>query len=137
MKRGAGVFIDTAYWVARLNSRDAFHQRALALAAQWAKGQTPLVSSDAVLLETANFFAHSPVRSLAIKAIRAIRSSPCEIDPLTRELMLRAEARFEAHADKQWSLTDCASLDIMTARKLSSIATTDHHFVQAGFKKLM
>jgi predicted nucleic acid-binding protein len=132
-----GVFVDTAYWVARLNSRDALHLRAMSLASQWTKAGTALVSSDAVLLETANFFARSPLRATTITAIRTIRASPCEIEPLSRELMIRAERRYEIHADKQWSLTDCASMEIMEDRRLVAVATTDHHFTQAGFEMLM
>lgn len=132
-----GVFVDTAYWVARLNSRDALHPRAMALASQWTKAGTALVSSDAVLLETANFFARSPLRAITIQAIRAIRASPCEIEPLSRELMIRAELRYEMHGDKQLNLTDCSSMEIMEDRRLEAVATTDHHFTQAGFQALM
>lgn len=123
--------------MARLNSRDALHPRALALASEWTRAGTTLVSSDAVLMETANFFARSPLRLITIQAIRTIRASPCEIEPLSRELMIRAERRYEIHGGKHWSLTDCASMEIMEDRRLDAVATTDHHFSQAGFKALM
>ena len=57
--------------------------------------------------------------------------------PHARELMIRAERRYELHGDTQWTLTDCASVEIMEDRRLEAVATTDHHFAQAGFHTLM
>lgn len=39
--------------------------------------------------------------------------------------------------DKDWSLTDCISFLVMQDRKLRRVFTSDHHFEQVGFEKLM
>jgi predicted nucleic acid-binding protein len=39
--------------------------------------------------------------------------------------------------DKDWSLTDCISFVVMRDRGITKVFTTDHHFEQAGFKKLL
>ena len=40
-------------------------------------------------------------------------------------------------ADKEWSLTDCASFDVMRERKLVDALVYDKHFEQAGFVPLL
>ena len=39
--------------------------------------------------------------------------------------------------DKEWSLVDCASFVIMKQRGVTEALTTDHHFEQAGFVRLL
>ena len=39
--------------------------------------------------------------------------------------------------DKEWSLTDCISCTVMKDRGITKAITSDHHFEQAGFEKLL
>jgi predicted nucleic acid-binding protein len=39
--------------------------------------------------------------------------------------------------DKAWSLVDCSSFVVMKQHKILKGLTTDHHFEQAGFEKLL
>jgi len=39
--------------------------------------------------------------------------------------------------DKNWSLVDCASFVVMQHRKIAEGFTSDHHFEQAGFSRLL
>jgi predicted nucleic acid-binding protein len=53
--------------------------------------------------------------------------------------LARAE-RYGAHLDhvnKEWSLTDCISIEVMTDHGATEAATADKHFTQAGFRALM
>jgi predicted nucleic acid-binding protein len=135
---GSPVFVDTAYLVALLNRHDVLHDRAQALASAWAKRRTSLLTTDAVLIELANFFARSPLRSLTIQAIRQIRATPgWVIVAIAPDLIERAETRYAAHPDKGWSLTDCLGMEVMLKHNAVEVATPDHHFKQAGFKLLM
>jgi hypothetical protein len=132
------VFIDTGYLVALLNRADALHSQAKDLAASWKESNHAAVTTDAVLLELANFFAKSPLRAKCLSAIRRIRaSSGWTIELLTPKLRERGETRYAAHPDKSWSLTDCISMEIMLDHRLRDVATPDHHFTQAGFRVLM
>lgn len=36
-----------------------------------------------------------------------------------------------------WSLVDCASFVLMEDRQITAALTSDHHFVQAGFRALL
>jgi uncharacterized protein len=136
--RKSPVFVDTAYFVALLNRRDALHARARTLASQWAARGVSLVTTDGVLIELGNFFARSPLRSLAATTIHKIRNAPgWTVDRISVDLLDRAEARYRAHPDKGWSLTDCLSMEAMLDHGATEVATPDHHFTQAGFRTLM
>jgi len=52
--------------------------------------------------------------------------------PRTRGVTLYA-----SRPDKQWSLTDCISFEIMRERGVTEALTGDHHFEQAGFMALL
>jgi predicted nucleic acid-binding protein len=132
------VFLDTGYLVALLNRRDSMHAQARSLARTWGKSGRRALTTDAVLIELANFFARSPMRMLAISSIRQMRASPnIVVEPLTTTLVDRGETRYAAHADKGWSLTDCLSMEVMLDKNASEAATADRHFEQAGFVALM
>jgi len=49
----------------------------------------------------------------------------------------RALGRYKQAADKTWSLTDCASLEVMEAEQIQAALTYDQHFAQAGFETLL
>jgi hypothetical protein len=137
MTNGA-AFVDTAYLVALINRRDALHSQAKALARGWQEADRRLLTSDAILIEFANFFARSPLRMLAAATLRKIRAAPgWTIERLSPSLIERAEARYGAHADKAWSLTDCVSMEVMLNHGAKEVATPDRHFQQAGFLLLM
>jgi predicted nucleic acid-binding protein len=128
------VFVDTGYLVALLNRADALHSQAKALATSWRAGHHTMVTTDAVLLELASFFAKSPLRIACVSSVRRIwAASGWTIEQLTPKLRDRGETRYAAHPDKSWSLTDCVSMEVMLDHRLRDAATPDHHFVQAGF----
>jgi predicted nucleic acid-binding protein len=132
------ILIDTAYLVALLDPRDEIHGRATALAEALAAERAGMVTTDAVVLEFANYFARSPLRTHAAAWIQALRADPgWEIVPAERAMLLRAEARYRRHRDKNWSLTDCHSMELMRQRGLRAVATTDVGFEQAGFECLL
>lgn len=132
------IFVDTGYFVALLNRKDALHARALELTRGWDRRKSRLLTTDAVLVELANFFSRSGLRGLAISAIEAIREAPgWRVEHITSQRLERGIARYAAHPDKAWSLTDCLSMDAMTDHRATDVATPDHHFAQAGFRVLM
>jgi len=132
------IFIDTGYFVALLNRRDALHEEAVALASKWRKRKRSFITHDAVLIELANFFARSPMRGSVLAAIQKVRTAHgWAVQPLVPTLLARSERRYGAHLDKTWSLTDCISMEVMTDIGSTEAATPDKHFAQAGFRVLM
>jgi len=121
--------------VALLDPRDRHHDRALALVDALEREQAQRVTTDAILCEFGNFFARSPLRSRAAEWIRAVGvDEEWEVVPLERSLLLKAEARYLRHSDKNWSLVDCHTMELMRERGIRRIATSDAGFRQAGFR---
>lgn len=129
------IFIDTSYFLALLNSRDKYHQTAKNLAEQMTP---PFVTSNAVLLELGNALAKPPHRQLGVVTLQQIRADAAiEVVPVDENLLNAAVALYQSRPDKAWGLTDCASFVIMQQRQLEEALTTDKHFEQAGFKRLL
>src|SRR5213595_655348 len=59
------------------------------------------------------------------------------IVPQTSEQFESALRRYKQGADKSWSLTDCASFQVMEAEQIQAALTHDQHFAQAGFETLL
>lgn len=53
------------------------------------------------------------------------------------EIMQAAVALLRARRDKRYSLCDAVSFLVMSERGLTEALTTDHHFDQEGFKRLL
>lgn len=60
-----------------------------------------------------------------------------EVLPQTSIQFREAYGLYKRMADKEWSLTDCASFEIMKARGITEALAHDHHFEQAGFTALL
>lgn len=98
-----------------------------------------LVTSDEVLDEVlAHFSAFGPaMRPRAAAVVCQILTHPdIEVVPQSRQSFLDALALYEARPDKNYSLTDCASMAVMKARGIAKVLTRDAHFAQEGFTLL-
>jgi uncharacterized protein len=125
-------FVDTSFWVALIDQRDVYHDKAMQLS-QKISGN--LATTEAVLIETANMFSKPNWRPKVIALFDHIRQrSDTEIVYKTWHL---AWDYFVSRSDKSWSLTDCISFEVMRERGLSEALTADAHFRQAGFRALM
>lgn len=130
------VFADTGYWEAVLNPNDKLHAKAQE--ASVALGKVRLLTTEMVLDELLAALSKVPVRPFAIRGVEAIRSNPnVEVVPQTSLQFSTAFDRFRSMADKEWSLTDCASFNVMRERGLTDALAHDRHFEQAGFVALL
>ncbi len=134
----SAIFVDTFYWIARIDKHDQWHQRAKN--ASDSLTDTLLITTEAVLIELLNYFsAYGPeMRQAAAHIVRHILSnSQVEVLAQTRTALLAGLTLFEARPDKGYSLTDCISMQIMRERGLTDVLTRDHHFAQEGFTILL
>jgi predicted nucleic acid-binding protein len=56
---------------------------------------------------------------------------------LNPKLLEKGLALYESRLDKDWGLTDCTSFVVMQQRGITEAFTSDRHFEQAGFVRLM
>jgi uncharacterized protein len=129
------VFADAHYYIAMLNPSDAAHSRAMAATTQLTR---PVVTTLWVLMEVADALSAPAIRGKTHRFLQTIFTDPktsvySEMDPW----LARGLALYGRRPDKNWSLTDCISFEVMAERGLSDALTADHHFTQAGFCALL
>lgn len=132
------VFADTSFWIALLNPRDDLHQKAREVAASL--GEARVVTTQMVLVELLNDFASRgpALRNAASVLVRRLaQNRRTIIVPQSGEQFDAAVALYAERRDKNWSLTDCASLLVMKAESIQRALTHDRHFEQMGFEALL
>lgn len=130
------LFADTFYWIALADSSDSAHRRALEITA--AHASSSIVTTDEVLTEYLNYFstAPEPFRLRAARGIQRLIESSVRVIPQSRESFLAGVALYVARPDKNYSLTDCISMQTMRREGLTDVLTNDRHFEQEGFRTL-
>jgi predicted nucleic acid-binding protein len=106
--------------------------------AELRRNNVVLVTTEFVLLEVANAFCAPAWRGKAIKLIDGLRSMPnLKIIEADSSLLSEGWHLYCGRLDKEWSLTDCVSFAVMEEGQIHQAFTSDHHFEQAGFDKLL
>ncbi len=132
------VFLDTGYSIALSVESDEHHEHAEKLAEQLEAEQTPLVTTQAILLEIGNALSKERYRAAAVELFDALKEDPLvEIVPLTEEIFAQALDLFRNRSDKEWGLVDCVSFIVMQERGIKEALTPDKHYEQAGFRALL
>lgn len=132
------VFVDSLYWIAIVKPNDGW--AAAAKAARESVGQAVLVTTDEVLTEFLAALSRGgpTLRQQAVKMVRAIMANPnVNVVPQTRDGFSKGLERYEQRDDKDYSLTDCISMNVMDEQSLKEVLTNDHHFQQEGFTVLI
>ena len=132
------IFADACYWIALLDPKDELHEPANE--AKTRIGTSGLITTDEVLSELLTFFGDRGVklRMIASDAVEGIRSAAAVVVvPQSRESFDSALALYRSRPDKQYSLVDCRSFELMKREGITEALTGDHHFEQEGFKALL
>jgi uncharacterized protein len=131
------VFVDTFYWIARINPRDQWHQKAVALSSSLKDAH--LITTDAVLIELLNYFSGygSEMREAVALITRRIIDDPDTVVEITSHLFQDGLTLFESRLDKGYSMTDCLSMSFMRRYDVTEVLTHDRHFAQEGFVILL
>ena len=133
------VFADTSYWIARNNHRDQWHQSALDALDRLGPNER-IVTTDEVLTEflTGMSKGGAYMRQLAVDAVRAIHENPdIEVIDQSRQTFFDGLRRYAHRPDKEYSLQDCVSMNVMERMGIDDALTNDRHFEQEGFRALM
>src|ERR1044072_1460846 len=132
------VFADTLYWIALINARDQWHERAIL--SKTTLAESSLVTTDSVLMEVANFFAEygDVMRRKVTLAIHAILiEDQVEVVSGNRQTFIDGLTMYESRSDKGYSLTDCISMNVMKKRGITDVLSHYNHFTQEGFRILL
>lgn len=135
------VFWDTAAFIALGNADDRLHTAAIAVSQKLALENAHILTTDAVLIEVVNTFSKVAWRTVAQRIIAAVRQSvdigAATVVHVDEDFWNRGWQLFMERSDKSWGLTDCISFVVMQDRQVSQAFTSDHHFEQAGFVRLI
>jgi uncharacterized protein len=132
------VLVDTAAWIALVNTRDELHSRAEQTMADLRRRNVALITTEFVLLEVSNALCTSAWREKGVKLIDGLRSlADLQIVAADTTLLAEGWQLYRSRLDKEWSLTDCTSMIVLQKERIDQVFTSDHHFEQAGFVKLL
>lgn len=136
----SALFVDTAGWGHLFDSSQPYHSLAATIYRTARQEGRDIVTTNYIIVELTSLLTN-PLRiprKTTVALIEGLKSSPyievLHVDPKHDE---KAWQFFKGHQDKEWSLVDCASFVIMKERGSFEALTTDHHFEQAGFVRLL
>lgn len=129
------MLLDTSGLLCCLDKADARHTTATALY----KEATRKIVHNYVLAEfVALALARGFALSMTVAYMRTVTMAPSVevlwIDEFTHELGMQL---LQQRPDKVYSLCDAVSFEILRHRNLFTALTTDHHFTQEGFARLL
>jgi predicted nucleic acid-binding protein len=134
------LFVDTSGWLCHFDRAQPQHAAASTIiGVQLAHGRR-LITTNYVITELVALLTNRRrvPRSQIVTCIDTLKTWVhvliTHIDP---NLDADAWALLKTRQDKDWSLVDCASFVIMRQQGLLEALTTDHHFTQAGFVRLL
>ena len=129
------ILIDTSGFFSLYDQSDEFHEPAISFCDAAAKRLT----TNHVLAEyTALAHVRGVPRGEIIKFSRRILDDQAvEIIWIDEKTHRQTTIFMTERADKNYSLCDAASFVIMRARKIAEVLTTDKHFRQEGFIRLL
>jgi|SRR5262249_46428465 len=129
------LFADTFYWIALLSRRDAWHAQVTAFS-QALTDADRVWTTDAIFVEVLAAFSAggAHLRQEAVLLVDELLNDPSvHVVEATRSLFLDGLSLYRVRPDKEYSLTDCMSMQVMRRERLTDILTNDHHFTQEGF----
>lgn len=129
------IFVDTGFLLALAQPKDALHARAL----EWAGYLSePFLVTEYILVETVNNLSKRADRLRAYSILEMIsQDANYTIIHASPELFAAGLRLHGDRPDKEWSLTDCISFQLMRERGISRALAYDIHFEQAGFEALL
>ena len=132
------VFADTSALYAFVDKNDANHVVARETVARLMGAGKRIVTTDYIIAEAVNLANARGGASVAVRVLDLIeQSAGIRTEWIGPDRFDAAKAFFRKHADHAYSFTDCASFVVMRELRLVEALTTDHHFVEAGFRPLL
>jgi predicted nucleic acid-binding protein len=134
------VFVDTAGWANLFVSTQPYHSQAREWFYRARQQQIEMVTTNYVVAELVALL-NSPLRvsrSQLFQYVDSIRAANyLTLTYIDAAIETQAWNLLKRRSDKSWSLVDATSFVIMQQLNLQEALTTDRHFEQAGFVRLL
>ena len=129
------IFVDTSYWVAAVNRRDAHHGEAIELLPKY--GPRGLVTTNHVRGETWTFLRRRMGHAGAKAFLDLLsRSHGVSVEFVSPEIERRALHWLQHHDEREYSFVDATSFAVMKSRRIREALAFDGDFSAAGFVEL-
>lgn len=129
------IFVDTSFWAALLNTRDARHDTAVQLVAL--HGDAGWMTTNHVRGETWTFLRRRAGHGPAVEFLDALARSPrIEVVHVPEEAEEKALSWLRRHDEREYSFVDATSFLTMRAERIRSAFAFDGDFSAAGFVEL-
>ncbi len=137
----SSLFVDTSYLIARFNTNDAFHKRAIELADRLGSDQTTRLVVTVMIIEeflTDMSRDDVPLKSSAIRFAQRLLATPTvDVIDVDRGLLERGIELYARRLDKAYSMVDCVSMVVCRDLGITDVLTTDRDFEREGFVPLL
>jgi uncharacterized protein len=134
------LFADTSGWGNLVDPTQPFHALAASLYRTSRLRSQKVITTNYVLSEVVALFTN-PLRiprPAMVTFVDGLKASPfVEVVHIDQIMDQDAWKLLRSRLDKEWSLVDCASFVVMQKRRITDALTSDHHYEQAGFIRLL
>lgn len=132
------IFVDTSGFYSLLVQAEGMHEEAAEFMARAARERKRFITTDYVLDESVTLLRARGHGELLVPLFETMdASSAVRVEWTTPQRFHETRTFCLQHADKAWSFTDCLSFVVMRDLELREALTSDIHFEQAGFRRLL
>lgn len=129
------ILVDTSFWVALRNARDAHHEQALGLLQ--AHAAQSLLTTNHVRGETWTYLRRRAGHRSAVDFLEALERSPrVRIVRVSEAQEAEALRWLRRHDEREYSFVDATSFVLMRSLRIREALAFDDDFAAAGFTEL-
>jgi uncharacterized protein len=134
------LFIDTSGWASLYIPTENYHLLSVQVFQSSRQRHQSLITTNYVLAELVALL-YSPFRTPRLRIFEIIdsikKASFVQLIHIDSTIDTLAWEMCKVRPDKNWSLVDCTSFVVMQQSGIQEALTTDHHFEQANFIRLL
>ncbi len=134
------VFVDTAGWANLFVETEPYYEQARQWFQKARQQSQEMVTTNYVVIELVALLTSSlrVSRPQLFKYVDAVRDAPyIRLVHIDAAIDQAAWNLLKSREDKAWSFVDSTSFVVMQQLGIKEALTTDHHFEQAGFIRLL
>ena len=135
----SSAFLDTSGWFAAISPKESRHGAALAAYRTWIDDGTKLITTNLVVAEMQILLSRFRGADEGLRFLDSLYlDTTHEVVFVDRALERAAvDGWLRKYRDKQLSLTDAVSFEVMQSRGIRRALALDEHFQIAGFETLI